>query len=102
MEGDPLLELQTVQGPQNQDPEIPAKKKKEPRRVVYCSDGVYEEYSTDEEEIEEQKRAEEQRKQRALIDPKSLSWMPWMIHYSWLAGSRVFNYADSWGERLAW
>ena len=86
----------------NQDPEIPAKKKKEPRRVVYCSDGVYEEYSTDEEEIEEQKRAEEQRKQRALIDPKGLSWMPWMIHYSWLAGSRVFNYADSWGERLAW
>ena len=102
MEGDPLLELQTVQGPQNKDPEIPAKKKKEPRRVVYCSDGVYEEYSTDEEEIEEQKRAEEQRKQRALIDPKGLSWMPWMIHYSWLAGSRVFNYADSWGERLAW
>lgn len=31
------------------DPERP-KKKKVPRRLIYCSDGVLEEYSTDEED----------------------------------------------------
>ena len=103
MEGDPLIELQTVQKSQETiESGVPVKKKKEPRRVVYCSDGVYEEYSTDEEEIEQRKQVEEQRKQRALINPKTLPWFPWMIHYSWLAGSTVLSYADSWGERLAW
>lgn len=32
------------------DPEQPIKKKKVPRRLIHCSDGVLEEYSTDEEE----------------------------------------------------
>ena len=103
MEGDPLIELQTVQkNPENLESGVPVKKKKEPRRVVYCSDGVYEEYSTDEEEIEQMKQEIEKRRQRALINPKTLSWFPWMAHYSWLAGSTVLSYADSWGERLAW
>ena len=102
MEKDPLLELQTVQGSSPDAENPPVKKKKEPRRVVYCSDGVYEEYSTDEEEIELEKQADEERKQRALIDPKTLTWGPWMWHYSWLAGYTIFNYADAWGEKLAW
>jgi len=32
------------------DTEAPLKKKKVPRRLIHCSDGVLEEYSTDEEE----------------------------------------------------
>lgn len=32
------------------DPEQPIKKKKVPRKLIHCSDGVLEEYSTDEEE----------------------------------------------------
>ena len=35
--------------PLGADPERP-KKKKVPRRLIYCSDGVLEEYSTDEED----------------------------------------------------
>ena len=34
-------------------------KKKVPRRILHFSDGTLEEYSTDEEEIEERKRQEE-------------------------------------------
>ena len=70
------------------DPEAaPQKKIKVPRRVVHCSDGVYEEYSTDEDELEERKREEEKQRKRALIDPKTLSWYSWMFHMSWLTGS---------------
>ena len=38
---------ETTENP-NTDPEAvpPPKKKKVPRKVVHCSDGVYEEYST--------------------------------------------------------
>ena len=66
---------------------MPQRKKKVPRRVVHCSDGVYEEYSTDEEELEERKREEEIQRKRALINPKTLPWYPWVFHMSWLAGS---------------
>ena len=88
----------------NRDPEsvAPTKKKKEPRRVIHCSDGVYEEYSTDEEEIEAQRQAEEEKKKRAMIDPKSLPWSSRVLHYLWMAGSGSMYYFDSWGERLAW
>jgi len=85
------------------DPEAaPQKKIKVPRRVVHCSDGVYEEYSTDEDELEERKREEEKQRKRALIDPKTLSWYPWIFHMSWLTGSTILTYADHWGEKLAW
>ena len=77
-------------------------KRKVPRRVLHCSDGVYEEYSTDEEEIEQQRKELEQQNQWKMIDPKSLAWIPWMIHYTWLSGSTILSYCDSFGEKLAW
>jgi len=94
---------ETTENP-NTDPEAvpPPKKKKVPRKVVHCSDGVYEEYSTDEEEIEEKKREEEIWRKRTLIDPKTLTWYPWVFHMSWLGGTNILAYADSWGEKLAW
>ncbi len=70
--------------------------------MIHCSDGVYEEYSTDEEEIEAQRQAEEEKKKRAMIDPKSLPWSSRVLHYLWMAGSGSMYYFDSWGERLAW
>merc|ERR1719225_186548 len=41
-------------------------------------------------------------RKRAMIDPKTLAWYPWIFHMSWLAGSNVLAYADYWGEKLAW
>ena len=72
-------------------------KKKIPRRIIHCSDGIYEEYSTDEEELEDKPEQKQE-----IVDPKSLTWVPWMVYYSWLAGSTFFHYCDSWGEKLAW
>ena len=78
------------------------------RRVIHCSDGVVEEYSTDEEELEElrsapitcncrpklshfciysRRKKEDERKKTSLIDPRTLTWLPWMIHYTWNFGS---------------
>jgi len=74
-----------------------------PRRVIHCSDGVVEEYSTDEEELEELRRKEEhERKKTALIDPRTLTWLPWMLHYTWSFGSSFIGYCDFFGEKLAW
>ncbi len=76
-----------------------------PRRVLHFSDGVIEEYSTDEEEEEERKREEEEermRRERALVDPGTLSWIPWVVHHTWAGGARLLEVCDSVGERLAW
>lgn len=105
IENQPFIELksfQTIEDPQDLESGVEAEKKKVPRRVVHCSDGVYEEYSTDEEDLQEQRRQKEEMKKRALIDPKALPWLPWFIHMSRLAGSTIFTYCDNWGERLAW
>ena len=83
---------------QSQAAENP-KKKKIPRRIIHCSDGIYEEYSTDEEGDELEDKSEHRQE---IVDPKSLTWVPWMVYYSWLAGSTFFQYCDSWGEKLAW
>ena len=76
------------------------KKVKVPRRLIHCSDGIYEEYSTDEEELEQEMQEEERRLRN--IDPKKLGWIAWMFHYTWLGGSSFLGYADYWGEKLAW
>jgi hypothetical protein len=77
-----------------------------PRRVIHCSDGIIEEYSTDEEEVEARKVEAEREKARkaaiAAIDPKKLAWVPWMVHYTWFAGSTLLTYCDFVGEKLAW
>ena len=78
-----------------EDPEI-QKPKKVPRKVIHCSDGIYEEYSTDEEEIEAE------RAQKQIVDPKTLTWIPWALHYTWLGGSSFIRYCDHYGEKLAW
>ncbi|KAK7474696.1 hypothetical protein BaRGS_00034061 [Batillaria attramentaria] len=49
------------------------KKKKAPKRILHFSDGVLEEYSTDEDE--------ETTPMQPPVDPKMLTWMPWMWHY---------------------
>jgi hypothetical protein len=80
----------------------PTKKKKTPRRVIYCSDGVVEEYSTDEEEEKAKEEAERKRNAWRHINPATLGWMAWTVHHVWLGGERVVAACDFLGERIAW
>nr|XP_011431515.2 protein FAM177A1 [Crassostrea gigas] len=75
------------------DPEQPIKKKKVPRRLIHCSDGVLEEYSTDEEE--------EVKPPEPTVNPKELTWMPWFWYYFATAARGTLYVADSCGEKLA-
>ncbi|XP_076464838.1 protein FAM177A1-like [Babylonia areolata] len=70
------------------------KKKKVPRRILHFSDGILEEYSTDEEE--------EDVPDQPLVDPKTLKWMPWFWYYVSTAAYRTWSVADFCGEKLAW
>ncbi|OWF40231.1 protein FAM177A1-like [Mizuhopecten yessoensis] len=70
-------------------------KKKQPRRILHFSDGILEEYSTDEDE-EEKKPAE------PPVDPKSLTWVPWIWYYTAFAAMKTLKGADFCGEKLAW
>lgn len=79
------------------------KKKKVPKRVLHFSDGILEEYSTDEEEREERKKAaEEKEKQQQVADPSTMSWLPWALYLAWLAATNTLAVCDSVGEKLAW
>ncbi|XP_069114908.1 protein FAM177A1-like [Argopecten irradians] len=77
------------------DAEAPPVKKKQPRRILHFSDGILEEYSTDEEE-------EEKKTSQPPVDPKSLTWVPWVWYYTVLAASKTLKGADFCGEKLAW
>ncbi|XP_052824313.1 protein FAM177B isoform X1 [Octopus bimaculoides] len=75
-------------------------KKKAPKRVLHFSDGILEEYSTDEEEQPEVKT-------QTTLDPRrvnvsTLSWLPWIWYYMVLVSAKTFNAADLCGEKLAW
>ncbi|XP_054706376.1 protein FAM177A1-like [Uloborus diversus] len=71
-------------------------RKKLPKRLVYFSDGVLEEYSSDEEcEVDANDT-------QPLIDPKTLTWVPYFGYLVWLLGSRTLAVCDYLGEHLAW
>jgi len=100
LEGENTNELKEMpQSIKNEDPGLPKleaknKKAKVPRRVIHFSDGVIEEFSTDSEEEEEKKKAEElekEKKKKAIIDPKTLRWLPWMLYYTWFMGSTALS-----------
>nr|XP_002735602.2 PREDICTED: protein FAM177A1-like [Saccoglossus kowalevskii] len=71
------------------------RKKKVPRRVIHFSDGVIEEYSTDEEE-------EEEKEDKPLIDPSTLTWGPYLWYYTVAASFGALGACEYLGEKLAW
>ena len=79
------------------------KKKKVPKRILHFSDGILEEYSTDEEEREETLKQEAEKNQsQAVTNPSEMSWTPWFIYLAWLSATSTLRAADSLGEKLAW
>ncbi|XP_067681732.1 protein FAM177A1-like [Haliotis asinina] len=71
------------------------KPKKKPKRVLHFSDGILEEYSTDEEEVEVKPK-------EPPVDPKKLAWLPWFWYCLMTASARTLSVADLCGEKLAW
>ncbi|ELU16309.1 hypothetical protein CAPTEDRAFT_221099 [Capitella teleta] len=69
------------------------KKTRVPRRILHFSDGILEEYSTEEEESEDEMDA---------INPSTLSWFPWLRHQFGSLAYSTFSAADVCGEKLAW
>ncbi|XP_074660041.1 protein FAM177A1-like [Tubulanus polymorphus] len=78
------------------DLQLSGKPKKQPRRVLHFSDGILEEYSTDEEDEVDSKDNQQ------IIDPRTLNWMPWMWYYMVSAAWKTLSWADLCGERLAY
>uniref|UniRef100_A0A0K2TJA5 Protein FAM177A1like [Aplysia californica] n=1 Tax=Lepeophtheirus salmonis TaxID=72036 RepID=A0A0K2TJA5_LEPSM len=76
-------------------------KTKVPRRTIHFSDGVIEEYSTDEEK-EEEVRKETTPPKETIKNPKTLKWIPWLIYYASFSGCSAVQMADSIGEKLGW
>lgn len=80
------------------------KKKKVPKRVLHFSDGVLEEYSTDEEEREERKKRQEQEREKSqqVVNTSDMRWVPWLLYLGWLSATNTLAVCDSLGEKLAW
>lgn len=77
-------------------------KKRVPKRVLHFSDGTLEEYSTDEEELEERRKQEEKEIQQQVADPSTLSWVPWLLYLAWIGATGTLKVCDAAGEKLAW
>merc|ERR1719309_514970 len=77
-------------------------KKRVPKRVLHFSDGILEEFSTDEEEIEERKKQEEKEKQQQVADPSTMTWVQWVLYLAWLGAASTLSVCDAAGEKLAW
>ncbi|GBM16159.1 Protein FAM177A1 [Araneus ventricosus] len=72
-------------------------RKKAPKRLVYFSDGILEEYSSDEDEVDNAAKDTQ-----PLIDPKTLPWIPYFGYKFWWMGSQALAVCDYLGENLAW
>ena len=80
-------------------------KTKVPRRIIHCSDGVVEEFSTDDEDDEDENDTlhdESAPPATTVVNPQRLSWLPWVVHYTVFAGKGIFKYCDHYGEKIAW
>ncbi|XP_030758335.1 protein FAM177B [Sitophilus oryzae] len=69
---------------------------KTPKRVLQFSDGVLEEYSTDEEEQEENKKTE------IISAADNLPWSTWLFYKALSAGNSFLSVIDYCGDHLAW
>lgn len=83
--------------------------KKKPKRVLHFSDGILEEFSSDEEDDDvERKRHSAQcyRSQSSATvpvkDPRHMRWGEFLLHLSVSFGVKSLNFCDYLGEKFAW
>ncbi|XP_033106638.1 protein FAM177A1-like [Anneissia japonica] len=73
---------------------ITLEEKKQPKRVLHFSDGILEEFSSDEEDETDDSTPK--------IDPKTLTWIPYMWYYCVLGATKTLAVCDFVGEKFAW
>lgn len=67
---------------------------RKPKRIIHCSDGIVEEYSTDEEDGEAEPEP--------VVDTKTLTWGPYLWYYTTTAAIKTFHACEYLGEKLAY
>jgi len=76
---------------------------KKPKRVLHFSDGVIEEFSSEDEKDDSVPATTSQTTESKVIaDPRTLTWLPWLYWRAWTAGGTVVAVMDTIGEKLAW
>ncbi|XP_071647838.1 protein FAM177A1 [Temnothorax longispinosus] len=95
---DDIGDLSDVILQENSDAETQCKRKlsKKPKRVLQFSDGVMEEYSS-EDEVD----APKNNKTVSQIDTKNMTWLPWAWHQTTWFSSKMLDGCDYVGECLA-
>ncbi|XP_072764870.1 uncharacterized protein [Anoplolepis gracilipes] len=98
LEKDDACDLSDIILQENSDVETQCtcKLSKKPRRVLQFSDGVMEEYSS-EDEVDMPKN----NKTVSQIDTKNLNWLPWAWHQTTWISSKMLDGCDYVGECLA-
>lgn len=74
---------------------ISLRQEKAPRRILHFSDGTMEECSSDEDEPDTSAKV------IAEVHPNTLSWGPWIWHYTVNIGRKSLQVCDYLGEHLA-
>lgn len=74
-----------------------AKAPRKPKRILHFSDGVLEEYSSEDDEP----AAVTVTNQMSNVDPKTLNWMPWAWYQTTWISSKMLDGCDYMGEWLA-
>ncbi|KAG0718342.1 Protein FAM177A1 [Chionoecetes opilio] len=75
---------------------------KKPRRILHFSDGVMEEYSSEEEEdVEVEERKKLNAAPMTVADPKAMKWGPWFYYWMLYSGGSAVSFCDHVGEGLA-
>ncbi|XP_020286334.1 protein FAM177A1-like [Pseudomyrmex gracilis] len=97
-EKDDACDLSDVALQESSDTETQCKHKlsKKPKRVLQFSDGILEEYSS-EDEID----APKPEKSVVQIDTKNMNWLPWAWHQTTTISSKMLDGCDYVGECLA-
>lgn len=70
-------------------------KQSAPRKVLHFSDGVLEECSSEEEEPTAAAPA------ATVVDPRTLPWVPFLMHWALQLGTQALAVCDYLGEHLA-
>ncbi|KAM9645120.1 protein FAM177A1 isoform 1-T1 [Trichechus inunguis] len=95
---DKARQMSNERGFENVELGVVGKKKKVPRRVIHFVSGeTMEEYSTDEDEVD----SLEKKDVLPTVDPRKLTWGPYLWFYMLRAATSTLSVCDFLGEKIA-